>query len=44
MKKVIVLAGVSGTGKMHARLNDPELKDLPCLDSADIYEEFAEFD
>jgi predicted kinase len=43
MKKVIVLSGVSGTGKTPARLNDPELKTLPCLDIADIYEEFPEF-
>jgi len=43
MKKVIVLVGVSGVGKTHARLNDPELKTLPCLDIADIYEEFPEF-
>jgi predicted kinase len=43
MKKVIILAGVSGTGKTHARLNDPELKTLPCLDTADIYEEHPEF-
>jgi predicted kinase len=44
MKKVIVLAGVSGTGKTHARLNDPELKDLPYVDIADVHEEFPEFD
>jgi predicted kinase len=43
MKKVIVLSGVSGTGKTPARLNDPELKTLPCLDIADIYEEYPEF-
>ena len=43
MKKVIVLAGVSGTGKTHARTHDPELKDLPHVDIADIYEEFPEF-
>jgi len=44
MKKVIVLTGVSGVGKTHARLNDPELKDLPCVDIADIYQEHPEFD
>ena len=43
MKKVIVLAGVSGTGKTHARLNDPELRDLPFVDIADLYEEYPEF-
>jgi predicted kinase len=44
MKKVIVLTGVSGVGKTHTRLNDPELKDLPCVDIADIYQEHPEFD
>ena len=44
MKKVIVLAGVSGTGKTHARLNDPELRDLPYLDIAEFYERWPEFD
>jgi len=44
MKKVIILAGVSGTGKTHARLNDPELKDLPYVDIAEIYERWPEFD
>ena len=29
MKRAIILSGVSGTGKTHARLNDPALKDLP---------------
>jgi hypothetical protein len=43
MKKVIVLAGVSGTGKTRARLNDPELKGLPYLDIAEIYERWPEF-
>ena len=42
-KKVIVLSGVSGTGKTHARLHDPELKNLPCVDIADVYREFPEF-
>ena len=36
-KKIILLSGVSGTGKTHARLTDSELKDLPHLDIADIY-------
>ena len=44
MRKAIILTGVSGTGKTHARLNDPELKDLPCVDIADIYQEHPEFD
>jgi predicted kinase len=44
MKKVIVLAGVSGTGKTHARTHDPELKDLPYVDIAEIYERWPEFD
>jgi len=44
MKKAIVLAGVSGVGKTHTRLTDPELKDLPHLDIADVYREFPEFD
>jgi hypothetical protein len=42
MKKVIVLAGVSGTGKTHARTHDPELKDLPYVDIAEIYERWPE--
>ena len=43
-KRAIVLCGVSGTGKTHARLNDPELKGLPHFDIADVYREFPEFD
>ena len=43
MRKAIILAGVSGTGKTHARFNDPALKDLPCVDIADVYREFPEF-
>ena len=39
MKRAVVLTGVSGAGKTHARLNDPELKDLPYVDVADIYRE-----
>jgi len=42
MMKVIVLTGVSGTGKTHARLNDPELKDLPYLDIPDICGKFPD--
>ncbi|NIV30035.1 MAG: hypothetical protein GWN58_11200, partial [Anaerolineae bacterium] len=44
MKKAIILWGVSGTGKTHARLNDPKLKDLPYIDIADIYRAHPEFD
>ena len=44
MKKVIILSGISGTGKTHARTHNPDLKDLPYIDIADIYREFAEFD
>jgi len=44
VRKVIVLAGVSGVGKTHARLTDPALKDLPCVDIADVYCEYPEFD
>ena len=40
MRKVIVLAGVSGVGKTHARLTDPTLRDLPCVDIADVYREY----
>jgi predicted kinase len=43
MKKAIVLTGISGTGKTYARLNDPALRDLPCVDIADVYREFPEF-
>jgi len=35
---------VSGAGKTWARTHDPELKDLPYVDIADIYREFPEFD
>jgi len=44
MKRVIILSGVSGTGKTHARTHLPELKDLPFVDIADIYAEWPEFD
>ena len=44
MKKAIVLAGVSGTGKTHARLNDPELKGLPCMDVADYHRKYPELE
>lgn len=36
-KRVIILCGVSGVGKTHARLHDPELVDLPYVDIADVY-------
>ena len=36
-KRVIVLCGVSGVGKTHARLHDPELASLPFVDIADVY-------
>jgi len=42
-KTAIILSGVSGVGKTHARLNDPELKDLPHIDIADVYRKFPEF-
>ena len=44
MKRAIVLAGVSGVGKTHTRLNDPQLRDLPHLDIADVYRQFPELD
>jgi len=44
MKKAIILSGVSGTGKTYARTHDPELKDLPYVDIADVYREFPELD
>jgi hypothetical protein len=44
MKQVIILSGVSGAGKTHARLNAPVLKDLPYVDVADFYREFPELD
>ena len=43
MKKVIILTGVSGVGKTYARTTDPELRDLPYVDIADVYREFPEF-
>jgi predicted kinase len=36
-KKIIVLCGVSGVGKTYARENLSELRDLPCVDVADVY-------
>lgn len=36
-KKVIVLCGVSGTGKTYARENASELSSLPYVDVADVY-------
>jgi len=44
MKRASILSGVSGTGKTHTRTTDPELKDLPHLDIAEVYREFPEFD
>jgi len=37
LKKIICLGGVSGVGKTYRRTTDPELKDLPYVDIADIY-------
>ena len=39
-----MLAGVSGVGKTHARLTDPALKDLLCVDIGDVYRQYPEFD
>lgn len=39
MPHVIALCGLSGAGKTHLRTTDPCLKDLSCVDIADIYEE-----
>lgn len=39
MKKVIALSGISGAGKTYHRTQDPVLKELPCIDIADIYAE-----
>lgn len=39
MKKIVALSGVSGVGKTYRRTTDPALKDLPCIDIADIYKE-----
>jgi hypothetical protein len=41
-KRAIILGGASGTGKTHARLNGPELKDLPCPDIADTCGKFPD--
>lgn len=32
------MTGYPGAGKTHYRLNNDELKDLPCIDIADIYQ------
>ena len=39
MKTLIVLSGLPGSGKTHTRLTDPDLRDLPAFDIADIYQE-----
>jgi len=44
VKKVIVLCGVGGSGKTHARKNHPELKDLPQFDIADVYRDLGTSD
>lgn len=36
-KNIIVLCGASGAGKTYARKRLPELRDLPCVDVADVY-------
>lgn len=36
-KKVILLTGVSGSGKTYTRIHDERLASLPYLDIADIY-------
>jgi predicted kinase len=36
-KRLIVLSGLSGSGKTYARVNTPELKDIPYMDMAEIY-------
>ena len=38
-KTLIVLSGLPGSGKTHTRLTDPDLRDLPAFDIADIYQE-----
>ena len=43
-KRVTVLCGVGGSGKTHQRTHMPGWKDLPCVDIADVYKEFPEFD
>jgi hypothetical protein len=37
MPTIYALSGVSGVGKTYTRTHDPKLKDLPCLDIADMY-------
>jgi predicted kinase len=39
MAKMLVLCGISGTGKTHARTTDPTLSSLPFVDIADVYKE-----
>lgn len=39
MKKIYVMSGISGSGKTYTRTHDPNLKDLPALDIADVYRE-----
>jgi predicted kinase len=44
MKTVYALSGRSGAGKTFRRRTDPDLKDLFCIDIADIYQEHPEAD
>ena len=37
--KLYLLIGYPGSGKTHYRKNSKELKDLPCVDIAEIYQE-----
>jgi predicted kinase len=42
MPRIIALCGLSGVGKTYRRETDPELKNLPYVDVADIYMEEEE--
>jgi hypothetical protein len=42
MKTIYALSGPSGSGKTFRRLNDPELKKLPCFDIADVYKKWPD--
>ena len=44
MRKIIVLSGISGCGKTRRRTTEAGLKNLPCVDIADIYAEKGSID
>ena len=44
MKKIIILAGLSGIGKTYTRTHEEGLRDLPYVDMADLYTAYPDKD